>query len=232
MARPRQVVKDGAKWCAFHGAVHPVADFGRRVNRDGTITINSSCRVAEQTARDAKKAADPASASIDGRAGDAASRFSKALGSTITKDWVLVELNWLAFVPLLRALISPGGRCLNCAKHWDDPRQYHLDHRFPVGSLTDWPLQHSRNLWLICPGCNTTKGARDGDRAWIEAEHHKWMAERRWADHAGEYGWPPVNTYFGQPTELIVPDTAYHDDLGTGTLFDPDPFVRLGPRCA
>jgi hypothetical protein len=163
----------------------------------GFRTPKTNCRLAEQTIRDHGKEADPARYAIEGRAKQLAGDLSKALGNTIGYRFVLIELNWGALVPIMRALLAPDGICLNCGRHRSTCRELHIEHRIPVVHIADWPAQHARNLWIACAGCNIEKGRNDADRDWLEREHRKWVIDREWAKHAGEKGWPAYNPVFG-----------------------------------
>lgn len=214
MARQRREIRtDGTTWCRFHRKWESLADFewiGREVSTDGSVrrVPAPDCRLAQQTIRDAAKERDPGGSAIIGRAKEHARNLSRALGQTVSYQFVLVELNWDALIPIMRALLGPDGKCLNCRRHQGDPRRYHIEHRIPPQNVTDWAAHHARNLWIACGGCNCRKGRNDADRAWLEAEHRKWVIDRCWADHAGEPGWPAYDATFGPPSapEPDLPD--------------------------
>jgi hypothetical protein len=217
--RPAQVIRaDNTKWCDFHLAWEPLEDF-RPISDDGAIIRYAArCRLAEQTIRDQKQAIDPAGASIVSRAKHFATDLSRHLGPgcSISYHWVLDELHWAGLIPYLRAAIAPGGTCLDCGRHHDDPSAYQLDHAYPPESWSDWAAHHSRNLWLL-DGCNQKKGQRSRDRAWLDARMRDWIRDRQWADHAGEPGWPPYDLAFGPVPEMIYGPVDRH---GNPTLFD------------
>jgi 5-methylcytosine-specific restriction endonuclease McrA len=206
---------DGTAWCDFHLKWEPVGDFGKftKQSMNGPIhTLNPRCKLAYQKSRDQLKAVDPASSSIIGRAKDFAGDISKAVGVTVSYHWVLNELHWIGFIPLLRASIGPGGSCLNCAQHWDEPKQYHLAHHIPAPRLTDWAYQHARNLRLACPGCNSTQGSQPSDVSYLLQEHRKWMTEHQWATYAGTQGWPPYDPSMGDiPITLLADGPVDHN---------------------
>jgi hypothetical protein len=213
MARQRREIRaDGTTWCRFHHKWESLADFDWDVKseiRNGTVSEYRSpkadCRLARQTMRDADKERDPGGAAIIGRAKEHARNVSQALGQTVGYKFVLVELNWDALIPIMRALLGPDGKCLNCRRRQSDARRYHIEHRIPPEHLADWAAHHARNLWLACGGCNCRKGRNDADRAWLEAEHRKWITDRQWADHAGEAGWPAYDAAFGPISEPEPP---------------------------
>ncbi|HKE76649.1 MAG TPA: hypothetical protein VKB57_23730 [Acidimicrobiales bacterium] len=196
-------IRDGRAWCRHHGRWEPVEDFDWAKAKVGTDPTQPSripkpdCRLAEQTIRDHGREADPARFAIEGRAKSFAGELSKALGNTIGYHFVLIELNWRALTPIMRALLAPDGLCLNCGRHRQAARHLHIEHRIPPLCLADWPAQHARNLWIACGGCNVEKGRNDADRAWLEREHRKWVIDREWATHAGERGWPAYDPAFG-----------------------------------
>ena len=199
MPRRREITADGKAWCSYHAQWEPVEDFyPRNGSVSPTNTPRPNCRLAEQTIRDHDKDADPARSAIEGRAKEHAGHLSKAVRSTIGYKWVLIELNWRGLIPIMRAMLSPDGRCLNCAKHWSDPKKLHIEHRVPALGITDYAGHHARNLWIACEGCNWDKGRHDNDREWIEREQREWVIARHWASKAGrEKGWPPFDPDFG-----------------------------------
>jgi hypothetical protein len=218
--RPPQIIRDGHLFCDTHLQWEPISDFWV-LKRIGSDSIYSPrCKLAKQTIRDTAKDSDPARYAIEGRATQLAGDISKAIGHTVSRAFVLVELHWQGLIPYQRAAISPGGTCLNCAKHWADPRKYTLDHLIPPTSITDWAAHHARNIVQRCPGCNSSKGRRDHDRDQLDREHRKWMTVRHWADMAGTAGWPPYEPAFGQAsigTAGMILRTPSID--GTGSLF-------------
>jgi hypothetical protein len=207
MARPRREVHNGKAFCAYHGGWELVEDFDWTSYQSGDGSVSrlpkKNCRLAEQTIRDHGKEQDPANAAIVGRAKDFARSLSGALGRSISYKWVLIELNWQALIPIMRALLGPDGRCLNCGRHRATARELHIEHRIPPGGegqarLTDWAAQHARNLWIACGGCNAEKGPQPADRTWLDREQRKWMLDREWAVHAGQKGWPNFDESFGE----------------------------------
>lgn len=218
--RRRQLIIDGKTFCDFHNDWHPVADFGVESRNGAVPRYSPRCRVAEQTIRDQDRELDPARSSIINRAKQRAGDLSRALGTTISYHFVLNEEGMAMQIPILRGLIGPGGKCLNCGRHHDLPSEYQLDHREPPRSLTDWAAHHARNQWFL-DGCNQKKGRRPSDRDWLDAQQRDWMSMRKWAVHAGTTkGWPPYEPAFGvvdaPPTGLGVP---HPDRMGTPPMF-------------
>jgi 5-methylcytosine-specific restriction endonuclease McrA len=202
MRQPREITLDGKAWCSHHAKYEQVEDFNWHSHQtaDGSVgrIPKANCRLAEQTIRDHGKEADPARHAIESRAKEYARDLSKALGRTISYTFVLVELNRRALIPIMRALLSPDGLCLNCGRHRHGARELHIEHRVPPLTLVDWPAQHARNLWIACAGCNVEKGRNEANREWLEQEHRKWITDRGWAVHAGEKGWPVYESSFGE----------------------------------
>ena len=221
MARPKQTIIDGYKWCRYHGKMEPVGDFYEKPDITGVVRYHPDCKLAEQTIKDRNKAANPAHTAIIGRARKYATLVSKTIGVTISYQWVLIELHWIGLVPFLHAAISPGGTCLNCGLHWDDPEKYHMAHKLVAPTLTSWAYYHARNYDLRCPGCNCSQGSNDGDHDQLEADHRKWMIVHDWASQAGSPGWPPYDPYFGDipPIHTAVTETASGLVFGSNTLF-------------
>jgi hypothetical protein len=199
--RTREITADGKTWCGFHARFEPIEDFDWHSYKtaDGSVRRlpDRNCNLANRTIRDHGRESDPARYAIEGRAKDLAGDLSKALGNSVSYHFVLVELNWRALIPIMRALLAPDGLCLNCGRHQDATRKLHIEHRVPVLNILDWAAQHARNLWIACGGCNGEKGRNDADREWLEKEQRKWMIDRDWAIHAGEKGWPPYQPAFG-----------------------------------
>lgn len=218
MRPKREITADGKTWCVHHARLEPVEDFDWHSYKTATGSVRRlpepNCGLAKQTIKDHGKEADPARYAIEGRAKELAGDLSKALGNTIGYSFVLIELNWRALIPIMRALLGPDGRCFNCGRHHGDPRKMHIDHRVPPLCTADWPAQHTRNLWIVCAGCNTGKGRNEVNRDWLEREHRKWMIDRKWADHAGQKGWPAYEPSFG---EIPLPGLDTSTDL---RLFD------------
>jgi hypothetical protein len=225
LARPKQVIRaDGTKWCDWHLAWEPLDRFNAKtaaVSGNACVTRYAArCLDAQQAIRDRDRATDPAADAIVNRARKHARALSKALGVTVSYHWVLDELLWIGLVPFLRAAIGPGGVCLNCGAHHDKAAEYQIEHAVTPRSLTDWAAHHARNLWFA-DGCNQKKGTRDRDRAWIDTQQMTWALERDWALHAGEPGWPPYDSTFGEVPEVIYA-TGPVDWRGNPMLFESE----------
>jgi 5-methylcytosine-specific restriction endonuclease McrA len=209
---------NGRAFCNYHQQWHEVEDFDWTSYQSGDACTSrlrvpkTNCRLAEETVRDLERQTDPARAAVVSRSKRLANDLTKALGHPVGYQWVMIELNRRALIPILRALLGPDGLCLNCGYHQTEAKQYEIEHRFPPRSMTDWPAQHARNLWLSCPGCNRRKGSDCADRDWLESEQRKWMIDREWSRHAGEDGWPPLDSAWP------VVDVG---EWSAGTLFRP-----------
>jgi 5-methylcytosine-specific restriction endonuclease McrA len=111
------------------------------------------CKACEQIERNKRKNLDRPLAIIQRRAAERATRLG------VSKQFVWVNLNWRALVPLMRAMLSPEGRCLNCGHPFVNERDIQIDHIEPPRSLVDFARERAINLRLICQSCNGTKGA-------------------------------------------------------------------------
>lgn len=215
--RRREITADNKTWCQHHARWEPVKDFDWHTyeSADGSVgrLPKANCRLAEQTIRDHGRETDPARIAIEGRAKAFARDLTGALRNTVGYRFVLIELNWQALVPIMNALLGPGGLCLNCGRHQGNPRQLHIEHRIPPLGVTDWATQHARNLWISCAGCNGEKARHDADREWLEREQRKWMIDRDWATNAGKKGWPPYDAGFGQPQPRLLLREIESDQL-------------------
>ncbi len=193
--RPRQEIRDGRKWCSHHKAWELLAEFSlERFSRDGSIPIYSAqCKVAEVAIRDGLAAADPARSFVERRASDLVANLRKAGASGVGRQFVMVELNYEALVPLVDVFISPVGLCTACA-HPFTITHLQLDHieppRWELGVI-DWERLHARNIQVLHPGENGSKHNKPF-AVWLGDDQRKWMAERKWARRAGEKGWPSL----------------------------------------
>jgi 5-methylcytosine-specific restriction endonuclease McrA len=72
----------------------------------------------------------------------------------------LVNMNWAALVPILRAMLDTDGRCLDCGHRFVNERDVQIEHIEPPRTAGDWAREHARNLRLACQSCNGTKGQK------------------------------------------------------------------------
>jgi len=125
--------------------------------------FNLNCRDCELIERNEKKNEDLAKAIIDNRAGHTARKLG------VTKQFMLVNMNYNALTPVLRAMMSAEGRCLSCGHPFDHQRDIQLEHREPPRSDHDWARHHARNIGIFCQSCNGTKGDKRYDE-WLDEQ--------------------------------------------------------------
>lgn len=117
-------------------------------------TFSAKCRDCEQKARNEKKNADRPRAIIEQRAAAAATKAG------VSKNFFMVHMNYRALIPIMRALMSDEGLCLDCGHKFVNERDIQIEHWYPPRSFQDWALLHTRNLGFACASCNKTKGAK------------------------------------------------------------------------
>lgn len=66
-------------------------------------------------------------------------------------------MNYRALVPIMRAMMTPEGLCLNCGHDFVNERDIQIEHLEAPRSKQDWARLHARNLRLLCGSCNRTK---------------------------------------------------------------------------
>jgi len=128
--------------------------------------FDSVCRDCRQRERNEKKNADRPLAIIRNRASVAARKAGT------TTDFFMVQMNYRALVPLMRALMSEEGLCLGCGHAFVNERDIHIDHIAPPRNPKDWARLHARNLRLTCGSCNGTKS---------DKKHTDWLDEQEGA---------------------------------------------------
>ena len=150
-----------------------------RVSKQGHRSMSQHfkplCKACEQKERNEQKNADRPLAIITGRA------KSRARELGVSKSWMLVNMNWIALVPLLRALLSPEGRCLNCGHRFVNERDIQIDHVEPPrhqGAVRDWARERASNLRFICQSCNCAKGHKSNPEFLDEQEDARLSNER------------------------------------------------------
>jgi len=117
-------------------------------------TFKRLCKACEQIERNEKKNADRAAAILKGRAANRAGSLR------VPTTFIWINMNWRALVPILRALMTPDGRCQNCGHPFVNERDIQIEHHEPARFRGDWAREHARNLGLGCQACNTTKAAK------------------------------------------------------------------------
>lgn len=116
--------------------------------------FNSVCRDCEQRVRNEKKNADRPRAIIEQRAAAAAAKAG------VSRQFFWVQMNYRALVPIMRALMSDEGLCLDCGHKFVNERDIQIEHWYCPRSLQDWALLHTRNIGFTCGSCNRTKGVK------------------------------------------------------------------------
>jgi hypothetical protein len=237
MGRPRQEIRviDGVrhKWCAHHKTWQELGEFDLK-NASGTH--EASCRVGRMAQRDRRKVGEESpeywgtDTGIDPdlhliaqrfveRGADEVVRRARFAGETINRKFVMSELNYISLIPQVRALIGPDGSCSWCGVPFTAKHRISLDHVEPPrwdGGI-DWERLHTQNIQPMHVGENGAKS----DKPFAVALHdnmQRWMAERRWARHAGEPGWPSLRSMGLPPPApiqtldelLAVPERTYY----------------------
>lgn len=114
--------------------------------------FNPDCRDCEQKERNEKKNTDRPLAIVRGRAQVAARKAGVGL------DFIWIQMNYQALVPMYRAALTDEALCLSCGHRPDHERDIQIDHIEPPRHAQDWARLHARNLRLICDSCNKAKG--------------------------------------------------------------------------
>ena len=217
--RPKQEIRDGHKWCGYHKTWQPVGEFD--VKNASTGTLEPNCQVARMAMRDAVAATeddaeywgtgtciDPelhaqAMKFIELRASEVVKRV-RYVGVQIDRTFVMEELNYQALVPEVRTLIGPDGLCAWCGRPFTKKHKLSLDHIEPPrwDGTVDWERLHASNVQVIHFGENGSKNDKPYAIA-LRDNMARWMAERNWARHAGEPGWPSLDAMRLPPPEPI-----------------------------
>lgn len=204
--RPRQEIRDGHKWCVYHKAWEKIDQFDTA--NASTGALHPSCQVARMAMRDAKIEAEPeyfdtdtcidpdldkaARRFVESRASDVVRRL-RYCGVKVDRSFVMVELNYDALVPEVRALIGPDGICAWCGKPFTEKHPVSFDHIEPPrwNGEIDWERLHASNIRPMHRGENGSKGEKPYATA-LRDNMQRWMAERKWANQAGRPGWPTL----------------------------------------
>lgn len=112
------------------------------------------CRDCRQKERNDRKNADRALSII----GDRASSHARKAG--VAKVFFMVNMNYVALVAVLRAMMTSEGVCLCCGHPFVNERDIQIEHREPPRHQRDWARLHARNLGLACASCNRTKASK------------------------------------------------------------------------
>jgi hypothetical protein len=140
--------------CPTCGQLQHYSRFARRLRQSPNRSVwefDLECRACQQKARNIQKNTDRARAIIEGRA----SVRARELG--VTREHLLVRMNWNSLVPILRALMTPEGRCVSCGHVFINERDIQIEHREPPRHDHDWARESARNIGFLCCSCNRAK---------------------------------------------------------------------------
>ena len=151
------------------------------VGRHSPVSTKSRrlCKACEQIERNKKLNDDRALAIIERRAEVRASRLG------VSKHFVWVNMNWGALVAMMRALMSPEGRCPNCGHAFLGERDIQIEHHEPPRHDQDWAREHTRNLVLSCASCNRTKASKPF-ADWLDEQEAARLSNERDPDRSME----------------------------------------------
>jgi hypothetical protein len=96
-----------------------------------------------------------------------AARHAQKLG--VSREFMLVNMNWRALIPQLRAMMSEEGTCRSCGHGFMNEQDVQLEYLEPPRSNEDWARHHARNIGIFCQSCNGTKGNKP---------YHQWLDEQ------------------------------------------------------
>jgi hypothetical protein len=94
-----------------------------------------------------------------------AAQLAQTLG--VSKEFMLVDMNWRSLALWVRALLS-GGCCSSCASKVE-PEDICFEHVEPPRHSRDWERYHARNFYLVCRACAETRGSKS---------YHEWLDEQ------------------------------------------------------
>jgi len=135
----------------------------RRHGSVSTTTFRPDCRDCETKGRNERKNEDRARTIIERRAKDWATKCG------VSFQFMWVNMNWRALVPVFRALMSDEGLCLSCGHPFDNERDVQIEHHVPPRHRQDWARHHARNLGVLCGSCNPTKGSKPLEQ-WLDEQ--------------------------------------------------------------
>jgi hypothetical protein len=166
------------------------------------IEFNTLCKACEQIERNEKENDDRALWLIDRRAASHARRAG------VTKAFFWMNMSWRALAPVMRALMTPEGLCLDCGHPFLNERDIQIEHREPLRGPQDWARQHARNIGLGCGSCNNGKRGKPFAR-WLDEQEDARLANE--SHRAAEVG------------------VRFVELTPWPTLFDPLPFEDGSP---
>ena len=142
----------------------------RGLARDGTVAgqweFAPICKSCEQINRNTKKNTDRPLAIIQGRASAAAQKTGVP---GINREFFMTQMNYIALVEEMRAMMTPRGLCKACGHHFQNERDIQIEHIRPPRHLQDWARLSARNIRLLCTSCNVGKGSMDFDE-WLDQQ--------------------------------------------------------------
>lgn len=135
----------------------------KRVGNRSVAYFSSVCRDCEQKTRNEKKNADRPRAIIEKRAAAAATKAG------VSKQFFIMDMNYRALIPILRAFMGDDALCLGCGHSFVNERDIQIEHWYPPRFQRDWALLHTRNLRFTCASCNGTK-AHKPPLQWLDEQ--------------------------------------------------------------
>jgi HNH endonuclease len=127
--------------------------------------FSPTCRDCEQKERNERKNEDRPIAIMRQRAATAARK------AKVSVDFYWTQMNYAAFVPVLRAMMTAEGKCIGCGHPFLNERDIQIEHLEPPRKEIhpDWARLHARNLRLACGSCNRTKGQKPFNQ-WLDEQ--------------------------------------------------------------
>ena len=137
----------------------------RRSNRS-VATFAVLCRDCEQRIRNERKNEDRPLWIIKQRAKAYATKYG------VVFDFLWINMNWRALVPMFRAMCSPEGLCLSCGHGFTSEPDIQLEHVEAPRHSKDFARIHARNIALRCGSCNRGKSDTPYTE-WLDQEESK-----------------------------------------------------------
>jgi hypothetical protein len=125
--------------------------------------FDSVCRACRSKERNERKNDDRPLAIIRQRAATAAHKAG------VTSEFFMIQMNYRALVPWLRAFMTEEGICHACGHSFLNERDIQIEHCEPPRHRQDWARLHARNLRLSCGSCNKTKSHKPFAQ-WLDEE--------------------------------------------------------------
>lgn len=164
---------------------------GRHGTKSASVSFHPICKQCENTARDEKKNADRPKAIIENRA------KAMAQKEGVPFKFIWMDMNYRAFVPEFRAMLTPDGLCQGCGHNFMNERDIQIEHLAPPRFKNDWARQHTRNLRLMCASCNGGKGTTPYEE-WLDNEEQKRLSHKNSSQNVEAES----NPEFVQPKQL------------------------------